>query len=199
MLPRRSLLLPMLALATYGCRFGPECSEIAVHMPATLERDGLMMPIDLHGRTYSYSIFLSPEPFDRALEFLIRGGVTSTSTAVAWSFGTQDTGGVIGLRGPRELGDIVQVTTGAFQPAYITDPRAWGPTTLSGPAPAEAILEAPGFRASQTSGGNVSGTLTVLATQPLRLDVDLLALDAGGAELRLRGEMSFEAVSATCP
>ena len=70
---------------------------------------------------------------------------------------------------------------------------------MSGPGAAEAILEAPGLRASQASGGNVSGTLTVLGVQPLRLDVDLAGQDADGEELRLRGAMNFEAVSATCP
>jgi hypothetical protein len=168
-------------------------------MPATVEQDGLTTPIDLSGGIYSF--FPGPEPFEQAHDFLIRGGVGSASSAVAWSFGAgaAETGGVIGLRGPRAVGDIVEVSTGTFQPTYAGDPYVWGSTVLSASAASEATLKARDFDASQASGGTVSGTLTVLAIRPVRLLVDLLALDPGGQELRLRGEMRFEAGSTACP
>jgi hypothetical protein len=97
------------------------------------------------------------------------------------------------------MGEVVQVSTGAYRVTCSVDPSAWGPTTISGAAQAEATLHAEGIDATVGDGGTVTGTLKVIGVTPLRLEADLAAQDAEGAELRLRGAMNFQLADVACP
>jgi hypothetical protein len=193
-------LLPLATAALAGCNFAPECFTVAVDMPATIERDGVSAPSGLSGQLYSFQ-FASFEHFETTRAFLTEGGVESSAGAVGWALaGTGATlRGGIRLRGPRQLGEVVPVSTGSKGASSGTDTSVWGPREMSRAAQAEATLQAEGIDASAGDGGTVTGTLRVLGVRPLSIDADLVARDLDGGELRLRGEMRFQVRRTACP
>lgn len=192
-----AFVLPFAMIALTGCNFGPECFQTTLRGSATIERAGIGTPVDLFGSIYSYQLF---ERFETTRDFLTGGGVGSSSISVAWSFGSSEVGSwAIGLRGPRTEGEVIPVTTGAFQMLYPGDPTVWGPTSMPLAAEAQAALKIDGLDATPASGGLVSGTLTVRQIRPLSLAADLVAQDAEGEQLRLRGDMTFQTARDVCP
>jgi hypothetical protein len=193
-------LLPLATTALANCNFAPECFIVAVEMPATIERDGLSAPSELSGELYSFQ-FASFEGFETTRAFLTQGGVESSTGAVGWALaGTGATlRGGIRLRGPRQVGEIVQVSTGLNAVSSGTDTSVWGPRDMSRAAQAEATFQAEGIDATASAGGTVTGTLRVVGVRPLSLDADLVARDLDGGELRLLGEMRFQVRRTACP
>ena len=180
-----------------GCNLSPEeCDfyRLEARMVGTVERGGQSAPIDFVDAAYAFQSwrFESMHAFDQSRAFLTEGRVAYGSS-VAWSVGTSSEPYALSvgllLRGPRQVGDLVEVGTGS-----ISLGTGRGPATNSLPADAQIGIGSTDFEASLEAGGSVGGTVTILGVTPLWLGLDVLATAADAEEMWVRGEMTFRAL-----
>ncbi len=173
-----------LALALGACDSSTEpcrAESLQVRMPATVVRDGQSVTTELSYEA-QIGLFSSIAAFEATRTFLT-GNAAQYSGSIACSFESSIVGLTLELQGPRQAGDVLQLSTGVF--------ANWGPLAPPNGAVAAAAVSAANF-AAQANDGSVSGTVEVLGIAPLRLRLDLLATSATGDEIRIRGDMTAQ-------
>jgi hypothetical protein len=153
--------------------------HIDVTWPATIERGGVTKTERLWA-TLTPTNAPAPEVFDSLAKVLVRG--RPTGAAVMWSVPAFDT----------DPGGIAVVHKAALTPgetlhvAGTQEGAGWGMEPQVPPGGAAAGVEAGEFLAQE-----VTGTIVVLATDPLALRLDLAARDSAGDTIHVRGDASF--------
>jgi hypothetical protein len=173
-----------LALGACGSSSEPcQVATLQVRMPATVTRNGQSAATELSFEA-GVGLFPSIAAFE-ATRALLTGDASQYSGTIAWIFESVLASVTIELQGPRQPGEVLQLSPGVF--------ANWGPLAPPNGAVAAAAVSADNFTASaNTSDGTVSGTLEVLAIAPLRVWLDLVATSAAGEAIRIQGEMAAE-------
>jgi hypothetical protein len=182
------------ALFLSGCNLSPEDCDfyrIEAHSVGTLERGGQTTPFDYIERAYAFQHYHFPsmQVFEAARAFLVEGGV-ATGGSVTWTAGISHGTITILLAGPRQVGDVLEVSTGYFAPGG----GLWGPAPNDLSGDAQVGISAADFDARVEAGGSVGGTLTIRGVSPLHLGLDVLGTDDDtGEQIRVQGDMTFQA------
>jgi hypothetical protein len=179
--------------AMQGCvtleSLGPSCmqEQLIVTWPVTITR-GASATSPLLTTTLTPSN-VDRAQFDALRQVLVEG--TATAHNVTWTIPAFDVnGGYIALShaAPLASGETQQVSA-AFEGG------GWGaqPTTAAAP-PAVAV------RANNFIATSATGSITALASSPLRLHIDITTANANGETIRLTGDVGFhyDKVKALC-
>jgi hypothetical protein len=152
--------------------------QLEVTWPARIERNGVTTTEQL-AATLTHT-HVTPEVFDSLAGTLVRGGVQAP--AVVWSvpaFNTDPGGIAIVHTGVLKRGEVLRV-------AGVAVAGGWG--VLPHVARDSALI---GIEAGEFTAHDASGTIVVLETQPVALQLDVTARDTAGATVRIRGEAQF--------
>jgi hypothetical protein len=181
---RRAWVVAFAIAAAPGCN----CSErrIDVTLPGTIEMAGLPPAITFTGGVSDSSAGGSYALLERVVTDASASGGATQAHTIMWTM-RESSGGApaaflsFALRVPVATGDTVTVSVGSSGGGWgvlTGDPR---PTPLT----ANAYFEKGSFVPA-----TARGTLRVLRTAPLQLEVDVVFLSSGQA-VRLVGTMSF--------
>jgi hypothetical protein len=160
---------------------GCESDRIDGSFPVSVQFDNVSETWDLTGLVFDSN--LDPSSYAALVEALIDG--TRSTAGAVWTidqgFGAQGGWMAVHLGGGVAAGDVLPVND-------IFTGGGWG---LSSPS---AIPARVGVHVGTFEATAVSGTMTVLATGPLSLRVNLSFDDGQGTTLEIEGDMGFARV-----
>ena len=167
-------------LAGCGSPFG-DCrlERVEVSLPATIERSSGTETATLEG---SVAVGNLSVPDFETVRAVLTGDVTAENGGVIWTVpmaGTTDGWVSLAVDAPVSQGQVLGVGS-------TYDGAGWGPFDLPGATKIAASVRDGGFIAT-----SVTGTVDVLAVMPLRLRLDLTAIDASSTTVRVTGDAAF--------
>ena len=155
-----------------------DVDHLEVTWPATIER-GSERTSERLGATLTPTN-VTPEAFDSLTATLVRG--RATAPAVVWSvpaFNTSPGGIAVVHKGSLRRGEVLPV-------GGVLDSAGWAVLSDLARDSAYVSVEAGEFEAREASG-----TIAVLETRPVALQMDVTARDSAGAAMRIRGDAQF--------
>jgi hypothetical protein len=177
------------AATTQGClgasraleAIAPKCTQeqVVVTWPITITR-GSLVTNSLQTATLTQTN-IDRTQFDALRQALTEGGGAGTYN-VTWTVSAFDVNG-----GYIALTHAAPLATGATQQVGVAfQGGGWGARPVSGPvAPAVAV------RANDFVATTATGSITALASSPLRLRIDVTTANASGETIRLSGDAGF--------
>lgn len=191
----RQAVLGLSALtAMQGCvtleSLGPSCTQeqLVVTWPVTITR-GTSVTTPLLTTTLTQSN-IDRAQFDALRQVLTAGGGTSTNN-VTWTIPAFDVNG-----GYIALAHAAPLATGETQQVGVAfSGGGWGAQSATAALPPAVAVRASNFIAT-----SATGSITALATSPLRLRIDITTANAGGETIHLAGDagFSYHKVEALC-
>lgn len=193
MRPIRLIAALAIVMGTQGCyaleALGGRCTQeqLVVTWPITITRGTTTTSTLL---TYT----LTPSNVDQTQFNALRAALvdgSSTITNVTWTVPAFDTNG-----GYIAFAHATPFTVGESRPVSVAfQGGGWGAQTAGAGLPTAISLRADNFIAT-----SATGTITALATAPLRLRIDVTTRNAAGETIRVTGDNGFayQKVTKTC-
>ena len=189
-----AILTATLLTSSQGCLalefLGGRCTQeqLVVTWPSTITRNGLTVSTLLVSTVTPENI--DATQFARLRDALVSGGTNGLAN-VTWTVPAFNVNG-----GYIAFTHAAPLTRGETQQVGVTfEGGGWGAQPVTAAFPPAISVRADNFTAT-----SASGSITVLDSAPLRLQIDVTTRNAAGETMRLTGEAGFayQKVTKTC-